>query len=276
MLEIQRLSLDFLRYRGLWRRESLSCLQGVSLTLSRGELHAVVGASGAGKSLMALAVMGLLPANTRMGGTLMLDGTSLDAARQAALRGTQLAWIPQSIASLDPLARCGHQVRWAARRAGVSRERSWQAAGRALQRHGLDAPVGHAYPHSLSGGMARRVLLAIASVGGAEWLIADEPTVGLEEENRRSVLVRLRQLADAGKGVLLITHDLRHALAVADRVTVFHDGTSLETAEASAFRGQGERLATAYARTLWRALPDNDFLLPTMPIERASWEASLA
>lgn len=271
MLTIDALSVDFMRYRGLWRRETFACLHDVSLSLSRGEVHAVVGASGAGKSLMALAVMGLLPGNARIGGHLTLDDAPLNAARQAALRGSQLVLIPQSIAALDPLVRNARQVRWAARRAGIARNRLRQVADQALTRFGLDTRAGHAYPHSLSGGMARRVLLAMATTGDAEWLIADEPTVGLDPDHRRTVLDHLRDLANAGKGVLLITHDLQHALTVADRITVFHAGTTLETAMVDAFTGHGEQLATAYARALWSALPNNDFRVSSL-----SEEASLA
>ncbi|MBD3895784.1 ABC transporter ATP-binding protein [Halomonas sp. ML-15] len=262
MLEIDRLALDFLRYRGLWRRAAIPCLHDVSLTLARGELHAVVGASGAGKSLMAQALIGLLPGNARLRGSLRLDGELLDATRQAALRGKHLALIPQSLAALDPLVRSHHQVTWAARRAGVNAPRA--AAERALTDVGLVGDSARRYPHQLSGGMARRVLLAMATAGEAEWLIADEPSVGLDPAHRAGVLEQLRRLADAGKGVLLITHDLRHALSVADRVTVFHAGTTLETAPATAFQGRGEALSSDYARALWRALPDNDFARPAV------------
>ncbi|APX93964.1 ATPase [Halomonas sp. 1513] len=262
MLEIRQLALDFLRYRGLWRREAVACLHDVSLTLTRGEVHAVVGASGAGKSLMAQAMMGLLPGNTRRRGELWLDGEPLDAARQAALRGKRLALIPQSLAALDPLVRSQRQVAWAAQRAGAAAPRA--AAERALAQLGLVGDSARRYPHQLSGGMARRVLLAMATAGDAEWLIADEPSVGLDPQQRDGVLDQLRELADAGKGVLLITHDLRHALRVADRVTVFHAGTTLETAPADAFQGCGEALASDYARALWRALPDNDFARPSL------------
>lgn len=262
MLEIDQLALDFLRYRGLWRREAVPCLRDVSLNLARGELHAVVGASGAGKSLMAQALIGLLPGNTRLRGSLRLDGEPLDATRQAALRGKHLALIPQSLAALDPLVRSQRQVAWAARRAGAAAPRA--AAERALAQLGLVGDSARRYPHQLSGGMARRVLLAMASAGDAEWLIADEPSVGLDPIHRDAVLAHLRRLADDGKGVLLITHDLRHALSVADRVTVFHAGTSLETAPAAAFQGRGEALASDYARALWRALPDNDFARPAL------------
>ena len=262
MLEIDHLALDFLRYRGLWQREAVPCLRDVSLSLVRGEVHAVVGASGAGKSLMAQAIIGLLPGNARLRGELRLDGAPLDAPRQAALRGKRLALIPQSLAALDPLVRSHRQVAWAAQRAGVSAPRA--AAERALTEVGMVGDSARRHPHQLSGGMARRVLLAMATAGEADWLIADEPSVGLDPAHRDGVLDQLRRLADAGKGVLLITHDLRHALSVADRVTVFHAGTTLETAPAGAFQGRGEALASGYARALWRALPDNDFARPPL------------
>ncbi|EPC02542.1 hypothetical protein L861_09365 [Litchfieldella anticariensis FP35 = DSM 16096] len=262
LLAVDALSLSFQRYSGWFRRHAVPCLNDVSLTVVPGEVHAVVGASGAGKSLMAWAVMGLLPANAHLSGTLNFDGLPLDAERLAALRGKCLALIPQSIAALDPLVRSGRQVRWSARRAGIAAHRTPHIARQTLSRYGLATDVEQAYPHTLSGGMARRVLLAMATAGDADLLIADEPTTGLDPCNRQRVLDYLRELADAGKGILLITHDLQHALTVANRVTVFHAGTTLETAPSDAFDGQGERLTMPYTRALWQALPSNGFQAP--------------
>ncbi|WP_156105239.1 ATP-binding cassette domain-containing protein [Litchfieldella xinjiangensis] len=262
LLEVSDLSLRFTRRSGWFRQSYINGLCNVSLSVARGEVHAVVGASGAGKSLLAWAVMGLLPANARCTGTLRFDGQPLDASRQARLRGRSLALVPQSVAALDPLARCGDQLRWAAQRAGIPTTSIQQRVARVLGQYGLEPGVTRAYPHTLSGGMARRVLLAMASIGDADLIIADEPTVGLDHANRERVLGYLRDLAAAGKAVLLITHDLRHALKSADHVTVMRSGTTVECAKAHQFSGEGSQLTTAYARALWQALPSNAFLQP--------------
>jgi peptide/nickel transport system ATP-binding protein len=259
MLRVENLCLSFLRYEGLVRRSQLPCLTGLSLDVQAGEVVAVVGASGAGKSLLAHAVVGILPAHARLGGRILYKDEPLDAARQERLRGREIALVPQSVAYLDPLARVGRQVVWAAQRAGMDASGAREAARRSLAAYDLDETVLERFPHELSGGMARRVLLAIATIADAHLIIADEPTSGLDEKNVRNAMAHLRALADRGKGVMVITHDIPAALAVADRVAVIRNGRTHEIAAAAAFDGQGGALTTKYARRLWNALPGNDF-----------------
>jgi peptide/nickel transport system ATP-binding protein len=262
MLTIDRLSVSFGRYDGLIRRSRVACLSDVSLSVARGEVLAIVGASGAGKSLVAHAIIGILPPNAETGGAMTFAGETLTAARQAALRGCRIALVPQSVACLDPMVRSGRQIGWAARRAGVRPTQTADAAFRAGGRFGLDRLALGAFPHELSGGMARRVMLAIATIAGAELIIADEPTNGLDPENAGIVFRHFRKLAGEGTSVILITHDLPAALSVADSVAVMRGGATEGTLPAAAFRGDGERLASPYARALWRALPQNGFAIP--------------
>ncbi|MEA5508011.1 oligopeptide/dipeptide ABC transporter ATP-binding protein [Halotia wernerae UHCC 0503] len=114
------------------------------------------------------------------------------------------------------------------------------------------------YPFQISGGMARRVLVATAAIGCAQLLIADEPTPGLHPEVVVETLNHLRELADDGKGVMLITHDLEAALQVADKVAVFYAGTTLEVAKADDFTSGN--LRHPYTQALWRSLPQNEFI----------------
>lgn len=262
MLAVDNLAVSFLRYSGWLRRTRLPCLSDVSVTLAAGEVLGVIGASGAGKSLLAHAILGLLPPNAEQGGTITFAGEPLTPLRQARLRGRQIALVPQSIAFLDPLARTRRQVTWAARRAGLARTEAFGAAAGALAAQGLEEPAARAYPHELSGGMARRVLLAIASVGEADLVICDEPTTGLDRKTIARMLAQLRALADQGKAVMVITHDLAAVLPYADKVTVLRDGTAQETVSARAFTGHGDALASPYSRALWRSLPQNDFSAP--------------
>lgn len=259
MLTIDRLSLQLPLYVSWWKREWATCLNECSLKFSAGEVHAVVGASGAGKSLLAYAVMGLLPTPARLSGQIGYKGEPLNASRQRKHRGRELALIPQSLNALDPLARTKRQVAWAAQRAGHSSRHARHAAQRALDHYQLDARAQQAYAHELSGGMARRVLAAMAHVSQAQLVIADEPTVGLDPLQRQRVLDALRGLADQGKTVILITHDLRHALPIADRVTIMRNGQQVETAPARAFQDSGASLTNTYSQALWLALPDNGF-----------------
>jgi len=256
LLEVRNLQITFTRYiRGLTQQQ-LKVLDGVDLTVETGAITAIIGSSGSGKSLLAHAILGILPGNASMSGKILYRGEELDADRQQALRGTEIAYIPQSVTYLDPTMRVGRQVRLAVK--GDRREATDQQR-RAFRRYRLDERVERLYPFELSGGMARRVLVAAATVSDAKLIIADEPTPGLPEADVREALQQLRELADEGCGVLLITHDIQAALAVADQVVVFYAGSSIEAARAEEFSGDGHLLRHPYSRALWRALPENGF-----------------
>jgi peptide/nickel transport system ATP-binding protein len=228
------------------------------LQVNAGEVVAVVGSSGSGKSLLAHAILGILPHNAQASGTMLFKGEPLTPQRQARLRGKEIALIPQSVSYLNPLMPVGAQVRRAARLSGLSAREARQSVDEIFCRYGLELSVQQRYPFQLSGGMARRVLVATTAIGRAELAIADEPTPGLQPDLVMETLNHLRELATAGKAVILITHDLEAALQVADKVAVFYAGTTLEIANAKDFT-QGN-LRHPYTQALWRALPQNDFI----------------
>ncbi|MFJ1293475.1 ATP-binding cassette domain-containing protein [Paracoccus yeei] len=179
-------------------------------------------------------------------------------AYPAGLRGRRIALMPQQVSHLDPLARVERQIAWAARRAG-SRAGAGGHAARRLADLGLAAGTGRLFPNQLSGGMARRVLLAAATGGAPDLLVADEPTAGLDPDCRDTVLRLLRERAAAGGAVLLITHDLHATLPFADRVAILDEGRLCGVEAARDFQGDGAALTAAHARLLWRALPENGF-----------------
>ena len=257
LLSITDFAIGFQRYRGLVTQRTILALHPLSLGLDRGEVLALVGASGAGKSLLAHALFDILPPNARTSGRLAIDGMALDRHNWAACRGRRMGLVPQSSSHLDPLARCRQQLGWAAARSGRSLDRPQLLT--TLARFGLDASAARAFPHQLSAGMARRLMLAMATIGEPDLVVADEPTSGLDPDNAQVVLARLRALANAGKGVLLITHDLAQALPFADRVALLHNGRLEGMQAATAFSGDGRNLTSDYARALWRAMPHNDF-----------------
>jgi ABC-type dipeptide/oligopeptide/nickel transport system ATPase subunit len=127
-----------------------------------------------------------------------------------------------------------------------------------LARYGLPPEVVDLYPHELSGGMARRVLLCCALMDGPKVIIADEPTPGLDLELAQRALEDFRAFADEGGGVLLITHDIELALRVADRVAVFNDGTVVEETSVDAFASP-DTLQHPFSKALWHALPEHSF-----------------
>jgi peptide/nickel transport system ATP-binding protein len=255
MLLVENLRLSFSRYEGLLQRRTFPVLDGVDVDARRGEMVVVTGQSGAGKSLFAHAVLGILPRNARLDGTMCFDGEKLDRARQRALRGRHIALVPQAVTWLDPSATAGRQAAWSARAAGTYSNRD--AIISEFARFDLGEMAMGLFPHQLSGGMARRVLTAIATLSRAELLIADEPTTGLDSETCRLALALLRRLANEGRAVVVITHDLSAALPHADRLVVLHAGRTIEIVSATAFRSVGP--AHPYGNALRAALPEFGF-----------------
>ena len=217
-----------------------------TLRLEPGRILALVGASGSGKTLTARACLGLVPTHPGIvGGALVVsDGHDTwrplalpPKARQAAfqaLRGRVVGWLPQEArASLDPVRSVGAQVRAVLilrSRDGIAlpvdrpRVEDWLGAA------GFPEPsrVVRLYPHELSGGMAERACIALALARGSRFLLADEPTTGLDPTVQAAILDQLGQLRQQGCGLLLITHDLRIVPRYADDVAVMDDGDVVE------------------------------------------------
>ncbi len=254
ILEVTELTIAFTQYERGLRQKRITAVRDLCLSIEAGELVAVVGASGSGKSLLAHAILGILPENAAVSGSIRYEGRELTPSLLEKLRGREIALVPQSVDYLDPLMRVGKQVRTAVRQGDPVR-----AQRSIFERYGLAPFVEKLFPFQLSGGMARRALVATATVGGPRLVVADEPTPGLDDASVREALGRLRELADDGCAVMLITHDIAAALAVADKVAVLYAGTVVETARSADFAGQGEALRHPYSRALWRALPQNEF-----------------
>jgi peptide/nickel transport system ATP-binding protein len=250
-LTIRDFSVAFRMYERGFAQNDLCVILNLGLTVHTGEILAVVGSSGSGKSLLAHAILGILPRNAIVSGTMTWFGEELSQNRRAELRGRELALVPQSIEYLDPIMRVGKQV------AGT--RGTLQEAEKILGRYGLPKRVSKLYPFQLSGGMARRVLISTAVIGDAKVIIADEPTPGLSSELAEATMKHFRELANDGAAILLITHDLDLALRHADRIAVFYAGTTVETAEASDWLDGEHALRHPYSRALWRAMPQNGF-----------------
>jgi len=215
-------------------------VRGISLTLRRGEVHALVGESGSGKSVTARSILRLegedtgaqISGSVRLGG---IDLYSLAAGELPAIRGAQIAMIFQEPSRyLNPTMRIGEQIAEAIE-AHEPRSRR-KARGRVkelLEEVGLPARVRRQYAHQLSGGMAQRAMIAMALSCGPSFLIADEPTTSLDVTIQKQILDLLVRLqADRRMGMLFISHDLAVVQSIAQRISVMYAGRIVETGTA--------------------------------------------
>lgn len=244
-----------------------------------GECLALIGESGCGKSVLASALLGLLPANAQTAGSALLGDLDLLAADERtlarAVRGRRIGLIPQSPAAhLTPVRtiRAQTQETVAALTGIRGRAALRTAAEKAAARAAFPADHLDRHPHELSGGLAQRAATALALVGDAPLLLADEPTTGLDRDLVDHTVDELRGHIDAAgdHALLIITHDLAAAERIADRVAVMYAGRIVELTDAKTFFG-APGPSHPYSRGLLEALPDRSFTpIPGMPPELAA------
>lgn len=235
-------------------------VRGLSLQLDAGCIHGLAGESGSGKTLTAMAVLGLLPRHARTGGSIRLGDTELlglGRRRLNGIRGRRIAMVFQDpSASLHPQIPVGRQLTDHVRvHLGLSRAAARQRAVELLERVQVTNPEGalNRYPHQFSGGQRQRIAIACALACNPEVLVADEPTTALDVTVQAGILTLLRELADERQlAVLLVTHDLGVMSAVADVVTVMKDGRAVEHATREMLFRDPQH---SYTRQLLAALP---------------------
>ncbi|MCP9485964.1 MAG: ABC transporter ATP-binding protein [Gaiellaceae bacterium MAG52_C11] len=216
------------------RRRTIVC--DLDLSVAAGETVGVVGESGSGKSMTARALIGLLPQGLSARGSISYAGRELlqlPERELARVRGSEIGLILQDpFTMLNPLLRCGRHITEVLERGdarGVSRRARRAEAVRRLAEVGIAEAVDR-YPFELSGGMRQRVAIAAALAGDPAVLIADEPSTALDATTQKEILALLKSLQEArGMGLVLITHDLRVAFAICDRICVLYAGSLLET-----------------------------------------------
>jgi peptide/nickel transport system ATP-binding protein len=256
LLEVEDLRVDLAVNDGI-----IHAVRGVSFDIQRGETLAVVGESGCGKSLTALAIMNLLPSTARLSATRLMFGerslTQMRAKELAKLRGDRIALILQDpMTALNPSYTVGNQLIETLRQ--HRRISSSSARARAIElltKVGIPAPEARLgqYPHQLSGGIRQRVVIAMALMCEPDLLIADEPTTALDVTIQAQILRLLGDLQkEFGMGMMLITHDLGVVASIADRVVVMYGGQIVEQGRAAAIF---EAPLHPYTEGLLRAIP---------------------
>jgi peptide/nickel transport system ATP-binding protein len=219
--------------------QTLSAVNGVSLSVARGEVLALIGESGSGKSVTLRALMRLhSERSTRIEGQIEIAGQDLmklSGRQLQALRGPVAAMIFQEpLLALDPVYTIGQQIIEALRRhQPMSKAQARQAALEALRRVRIPSPEQRldAYPHEMSGGMRQRAMIALALACQPQILLADEPTTALDATVQIQILILLRELQQAlGLSIIFVTHDIGAAVEVADRVAVMYGGRIVEQA----------------------------------------------
>ena len=232
VLDVRDLRVEFPTRRGI-----LTALDGVSLSIRKGEILGMVGESGAGKSMTGLAILGLLePPGRIAGGEIHLSGDRIDTLEDAAMervRGRRIGAIFQDpLTSLNPLFRIGDQLVETIRlHTDLTRDQARARAVDLLREVGIPAPQERveSYPHQFSGGMRQRVVIALALSAEPELIVADEPTTALDVSIQAQITALLRQLCrDRGTAVLLVTHDMGVIAETADRVAVMYAGRIAE------------------------------------------------
>lgn len=261
------LNLDGLTVRIPTAAGTVHAASDIDLTLTAGQVHALVGESGCGKSVVGAAICGLLPtAATVHGGiTLHHPGSADVHLRQARartwrkIRGGRIAWIPQSAATyLTSVRTVGGQLAETCRHL-----HSAHTPDALLTRVGLEPAVAGLYPHELSGGMAQRAAIAFALAGDPQVIVADEPTSNLDPDLTEQTLQLLRAAADAGAAVLLISHDLDALPVHTDRVAVMYASRIVETGPTAAVFADPWH---PYTRDMLAALPSGGLRpIPGMP-----------
>lgn len=255
ILKIENLNLSFRLEEGVFKT-----LYDVSFSLKKGEVHALVGESGCGKSMTAMSLINLLPKNAVVeSGTVIYNGAPLSEKELVSLRGRKIALIPQDpMTSLNPLYTIGNQIEEV-----ITKDKS-------LSKHDVYSKVIdvlnlvkfpnpkeaiNLYPHELSGGMKQRVIIAMALATGAEVIIADEPTTALDVTIQAQIMNLLTDLKNKFEtSILLISHDLGLIGQYADEVSVMYSGRIVENARVSDFF---ENPTHPYSKALLAALPSN-------------------
>lgn len=258
ILEVKNLNLGFETEAGFRQ-----ALYDVSFSLAKGEIHALVGESGCGKTISAMSILQLLPKTARItAGEILFNGEDLLKLKTSELekvRGSKIALIPQDpMTSLNPLYTVGNQLlEVIEKHQGIKGEEAFEKAVKALELVQIPSARNrlNSYPHEFSGGMKQRAIIAMALACNAQIIIADEPTTALDVTIQAQIMDILANIKkETGTSILLITHDLALVEDTADKISVMYAGRIVESAPTEEFFTNTNH---PYSRALLKALPSN-------------------
>ena len=267
MIKIRNLTVSF--------ADDAPVVDSFNLDIEPGKTTVVIGESGSGKSVTMAAILRILPREAYVSGSITFAGQellSLTDSEINLLRGKLIGYVPQGGGnSMHPLMTTGAQVAEPiAIHQKEPQHKAFQTAVQWLNRVGLKpaTKIAKAFPHTLSGGMKQRALIAMGAAGGADVLLVDEPTKGLDSERVTQIAKLFKSLH--GTTILCVTHDLRFAKHIADYVCVMYGGKDVEVADAESFFAEPKH---SYSQMLLAALPENGLNCPevfTPPIDQRS------
>jgi len=257
LLTVNNLSVSTVHQSG-----SINILDNLNFNLERGKSLGVVGESGCGKSMMAFAIMGLLPDNMTASGEVQFGGNllSLPEKELCQIRGNKISMVFQEpMSALNPVLPIGFQVAESLRlHKNLSLHQAQQQASKVLERVGLPSQKfsRSLYPHQLSGGQRQRVVIAIAMACKPELIIADEPTTALDVTIQAQILALIAELVfEENMSLILITHDLGVVAENTDQMLVMYAGRIVERGPTNKVF---ERLAHPYTRGLFASIPESE------------------
>lgn len=251
MLKINHVSIEF--------ENGINAVKDVSIQVHNQERLVIIGETGSGKSVLLLAILKLLPKNTKMNGNIFFkekDILSLSKKEMLDIRGRQIAYIPQGSGNaLNPLYTIGHQISESIiKYQKVKKNEAAEKAEKLVSDFGMKnaKKVCRSYPFMLSGGMRQRVLIAMGIAGEAELILADEPTKGLDQRRIDMVIDSFQKIQN--RSILCVTHDLRFAKEISDRIVVMYASQKIENASKEDFFNEPLH---PYAKAMINALPEN-------------------
>lgn len=237
-------------------------IKDFNFTLNQGEMHAIIGESGSGKTMSVMSIIRLLPKNAKItSGEILFNGENLLELKEnklSKIRGNKIALIPQDpMTSLNPLYNIENQmVEAIIRHKNCSKDEAIKIALKSLIDVNIDEPEKKlkAYPYELSGGIKQRVIIAIALALDPDIIIADEPTTALDVTVQAQILNLLMEIKEKNKSIILISHDLGVVNKYADRISIMYTGRIIEQADTKTLFKNPKH---PYTRALIEALPYN-------------------